>query len=133
MGEREYSSNHFPWRMLARKGTRFARSRSETAASNPTTLPRASTWAPGCSPSAACRPRRGTGPTSRRSAASPRGVGAIVFVDGSQMVGAMPLGDQLDNIDVLAAPDHKYLLNAGGGVGYCYLSGEMQDRFTPPT
>ena len=60
-----------------------------------------------------------------------RAVGAIVFVDGSQMVGAMPIADVLAEIDVLATSDHKYLLNAGRGVGYCYLSRAVQERFTP--
>lgn len=60
-----------------------------------------------------------------------REVGATVFVDGAQMVGAMPVADELACIDMLAIPDHKFLLNAGRGIGYCYLSREMQDRFTP--
>jgi cysteine desulfurase / selenocysteine lyase len=29
------------------------------------------------------------------------------------------------------APDHKFLLNAGRGMGYCYLSPAAQARFTP--
>ena len=62
-----------------------------------------------------------------------RAVGALVFVDGSQMVGAMPVADDLEFIDVLATSDHKFLMNAGRGVGYCYLSSEMQDRFVPVT
>ena len=32
---------------------------------------------------------------------------------------------------MLAVPDHKFLLNAGRGLGYCYLSREAQDRFVP--
>ena len=60
-----------------------------------------------------------------------RAVGAIVFVDGSQLVGALPVAHDLPHIDVLAAPDHKFLLNAGRGMGYCYLSPAAQARFTP--
>ena len=60
-----------------------------------------------------------------------RAVGAIVFVDGSQLVGALPVADDLPHVDVLAAPDHKFLLNAGRGMGYCYLSTAAQERFTP--
>ena len=60
-----------------------------------------------------------------------RAVGAIVFVDGSQLVGALPVADDLDAIDVLATADHKFLLHAGRGLGYCYLSPAMQDRFMP--
>jgi len=58
-------------------------------------------------------------------------VGAVVFVDGTQMVGALPVGRDLQRVDVLAASDHKFLLNAGRGMGYCYLSPAVQRRFTP--
>jgi cysteine desulfurase / selenocysteine lyase len=60
-----------------------------------------------------------------------RAVGAIVFVDGSQLVGASAVADDLECIDVLATADHKFLMHAGRGLGYCYLSPEVQDRFTP--
>jgi selenocysteine lyase/cysteine desulfurase len=58
-------------------------------------------------------------------------VGAIVFVDGSQLVGALPVAPSLAGIDVLSTADHKFLMHAGRGLGYCYLSREMQDRFQP--
>ena len=54
-----------------------------------------------------------------------------LFVDGTQMVGALPVGRDLRLVDVLAASDHKFLLNAGRGMGYCYLSPAAQRRFTP--
>jgi cysteine desulfurase / selenocysteine lyase len=60
-----------------------------------------------------------------------REAGAIVFVDGSQLAGALPVADDLRHVDVLVAPDHKFLLNAGRGMGYCYLSPAAQARFTP--
>ena len=61
-----------------------------------------------------------------------REAGAIVFVDGSQLVGALPVADELRHVDgLLVAPDHKFLLNAGRGMGYCYLSPAAQARFTP--
>jgi cysteine desulfurase / selenocysteine lyase len=44
---------------------------------------------------------------------------------------ALPVADDLPHIDVLVAPDHKFLLNAGRGMGYCYLSPTAQGRFTP--
>ena len=58
-------------------------------------------------------------------------VGAIVFVDGSQLVGALPVAEDLEAIDVLATADHKFLLHAGRGLGYCYLSRATQERFVP--
>jgi selenocysteine lyase/cysteine desulfurase len=60
-----------------------------------------------------------------------RAVGAIVFIDGSQMAGALPVADLLAHVDVMALPDHKFLLNAGRGMGYCFLSPAVQERFTP--
>lgn len=56
---------------------------------------------------------------------------AVVFVDGSQLVGALPVADDLGAIDVLVTADHKFLMHAGRGLGYCYLSREIQDRFVP--
>ena len=70
-------------------------------------------------------------PTSLRSARVAREVGAIVFVDGSQMVGAVAVAEALRHVDVLATADHKFLLNAGRGMGYCFLSRAAQERFTP--
>ena len=60
-----------------------------------------------------------------------RAVGAIVFVDASQLMGALPVAEDLPHVDVLASSDHKFLLNAGRGMGYCYLSPSAQQRFTP--
>ena len=67
----------------------------------------------------------------RSISAIAREVGAIVFVDGAQLVGAMPVADDLDAIDVLATPDHKFLLHAGRGLGYCYLSRAAQEQLVP--
>jgi selenocysteine lyase/cysteine desulfurase len=60
-----------------------------------------------------------------------RQVGAIVFVDGSQLVGALNVADDLPAMDVLVVPDHKFLLHAGRGMGYCYLAPSVQRTFAP--
>ena len=66
------------------------------------------------------------------SATGPRGRGAIVFVDGSQLVGALPVAEELEHVDVLVAPDHKFLLHAGRGLGLLLpLARRCSDRFTP--
>jgi selenocysteine lyase/cysteine desulfurase len=54
-----------------------------------------------------------------------------VFVDGAQMVGAISVAEDLGHVDVLATSDHKFLMNAGRGIGYCYISPEVQDWLTP--
>ena len=63
--------------------------------------------------------------------AAARAVGALVFVDGAQLVGALPVAGDVRHVDVLAVPDHKFLLHAGRGIGYCYLSRRPQREFTP--
>ena len=41
------------------------------------------------------------------------------------------MAGDLRGIDVLATSDHKFLLNAGRDIGYCYLSPDVRDRFVP--
>ena len=71
-----------------------------------------------------------TAPHRRDQRPGPNG-GGDRFVDGSQMIGAVPVSGDLQHVDVLVAPDHKFLLNAGRGICYCYLSPAVQRRFTP--
>jgi selenocysteine lyase/cysteine desulfurase len=65
----------------------------------------------------------------RACSALARGVGAIVFVDASQMLGAMPVRDQLAQVEVMATADHKFRMHAGRGLGYCYLSPRVRENF----
>ena len=58
-------------------------------------------------------------------------VEAMTFVDGAQMAGALSIAPYLDKIDVFATSDHKFLLNAARGMGYCYISKSLQDRIVP--
>lgn len=60
-----------------------------------------------------------------------RRTGAMTFVDGSQMAGALPVAPYLDSMDFFATANHKFLLNAGRGVGYCYFRKDIQDRIVP--
>jgi selenocysteine lyase/cysteine desulfurase len=60
-----------------------------------------------------------------------RRVGAVVFVDGAQLVGALPVDGELDTIDVLVCPDHKFLMHPGRGLGYCYVAPHLHERFIP--
>ena len=129
IGEREYSSNHFPWRLLAHKGYDVRQVPFRHGGLEPDEI------APhvdgGTVLVAFSGVQTATGHRSDIPAISAlaREVGAIVFVDGSQLVGALPVADDLAAIDVLATADHKFLLNAGRGLGYCYLSREVQGRF----
>ena len=131
IGEREYSSNHFPWRLLAGKGYEIRQVPFRNGGLEPDDIARHVDG--GTVLVAFSGVQTATGHRSDIAAISAiaRAVGAIVFVDGSQLVGALPVAADLGAIDVLATADHKFLLHAGRGLGYCYLSREVQDRFVP--
>jgi selenocysteine lyase/cysteine desulfurase len=131
IGEREYSSNHFPWRLLERKGYDVRQVPFHGGGLQPDDIaPRVDG---GTVLVAFSGVQTATGHRSdvRAISALAREVGAIVFVDGSQLVGAIPVADALDAIDVLATADHKFLLNAGRGLGYTYIAPSVRERFTP--
>jgi cysteine desulfurase/selenocysteine lyase len=131
VGEREYSSNHYPWRLLAAKGYEVRQVPFRNGGLEPDDVARHVDH--GTVLVAFSGVQAATGHRSDIAAISAvaRAVGAIVFVDGSQLVGALPVADDLGAVDVLAFADHKFLLNAGRGLGYCYLSRELQERFVP--
>jgi cysteine desulfurase / selenocysteine lyase len=131
IGQREYSSNHFPWRQLASKGYDVRQVPFRNGGLEPDDI--AQRLDAGTRLVAFSGVQSATGHRSDIAAISglARKAGAIVFVDGSQMIGAVPVADDLRHVDVLVAPDHKFLLNAGRGMGYCYLSPAAQARFTP--
>lgn len=131
IGEREYSSNHFPWRLLAEKGYEVRQVPFRNGGLEPEDV--ALHIDGGTQLVAFSGVQTATGHRSDIPAISQlaRSVDAVVFVDGSQMVGALPVGTDLEHIDVLATSDHKFLMNAGRGIGYCYLSPGIRDRFVP--
>lgn len=131
IGQREYSSNHYPWRLLAGKGYDVRQVPFRNGGLEPDDI--AGRVDGGTRLVAFSGVQSATGHRSDIAAISglARAVGAIVFVDGSQLVGAVPVASDLRHVDVLVAPDHKFLLNAGRGMGYCYLSPAAQARFTP--
>jgi len=131
IGQREYSSNHFPWRLLAGKGYDVRQVPFRNGGLEPEDIARHVDG--GTRLVAFSGVQSATGHRSDIAAIGglARAAGAIVFVDGSQLVGAVPVADDLRYVDVLVAPDHKFLLNAGRGMGYCYLSPAAQARFAP--
>jgi cysteine desulfurase/selenocysteine lyase len=131
IGEREYSSNHFPWRMLERRGYEVRQVPFRNGGLEPEDI--ASVVDAGTVVVAFSGVQPATGHRSDIAAISTiaRAVGAIVFVDGSQLVGALPVANDLAAIDVLATADHKFLMHAGRGLGYCYLAPGIRDRLVP--
>jgi cysteine desulfurase / selenocysteine lyase len=131
IGEREYSSNQFPWRQLARKGYDVRQVPFRNGGLEPDDVAKRVDGGTQLLAFSAVQTATGHRSDVAALAGLARAVGAVVFLDASQLVGALSCADALELVDVLAAPDHKFLLNAGRGMGYCYLSAEAQQRFTP--
>jgi cysteine desulfurase/selenocysteine lyase len=131
IGEREYSSNHYPWRLLAKKGYEVRQVPFRNGGLEPDDIDLRVDAATVLVAFSGVQTATGHRSDIQAISAIARRVGAIVFVDGSQLVGALPVAEDLGDVDVLAVSDHKFLLNAGRGLGYCYLSREIQDRFVP--
>jgi selenocysteine lyase/cysteine desulfurase len=129
--EREYCFNHFPWRRLARLGYDVRQVPFRNGGIEPEDVARLVDSGTGLV--AVSGVQTATGHRSDIPAISgiARQVGAIVFVDGSQLVGALNVADDLPAMDVLVVPDHKFLLHAGRGMGYCYLAPSVQRTFAP--
>jgi cysteine desulfurase/selenocysteine lyase len=129
IGQLEYSSNHVPWRQLARKGYDVRQVPFRNGGVQPEDV--ANRVDVRTRLVAVSAVQSATGHRSDVAAISgvARTVGAILFVDGSQMVGALPVADLLPH--AMAWPDHKFLLNAGRGMGYCFLSPAVQEWFSP--
>jgi selenocysteine lyase/cysteine desulfurase len=119
IGQREYSSNHFPWRQLAGKGYDIRQVPFRNGGLEPADV--------------AGRVDAGTRLVAFSGVQSATGHRSdIAAISGlAREAGALPVADDLRHVDVLVAPDHKFLLNAGRGMGYCYLSPAAQARFTP--
>jgi cysteine desulfurase / selenocysteine lyase len=131
IGEREYSSNHYPWRLLANKGYEIRQVPFRNGGLEPDDVAQRVDEGTVLVAFSGVQTATGHHADIQAISAIARRVGAIVFVDGSQLVGALPVAQDLGAIDVLATADHKFLLHAGRGLGYCYLSREIQDRFVP--
>ena len=131
IGEREYSSNHFPWRLLAAKGYDVRQVAFRNGGLQPDDIERRVDRRTVLVAFSGVQTATGHRSDIGAISAVARAAGAIVFVDGSQLVGAVAVADELAAIDVLATSDHKFLLNAGRGVGYCYFSPAVQARFVP--
>lgn len=131
IGAQEYSSNHFPWRQLAARGYGIRQVPFRNGGIDPDDLRAAVDG--GTRLVALSAVQTATGHRSDLAAVSAiaRGVGAWVFVDGSQSVGAVSMATDLPGIDFLAASDHKFLLNAGRGMGYLYIRPETRECLLP--
>jgi selenocysteine lyase/cysteine desulfurase len=131
IGEREYSSNHFPWRLLAEKGYQVRQVPFRNGGLEPEDVDRRVDTRTVVVAFSGVQTASGHRSDIGAIGEIARRVGAVVFVDGSQLVGALPVEDELGFVDVLSVPDHKFLLHAGRGLGYCYFSPAVLERFVP--
>jgi len=131
IGEREYSSNHFPWRLLEKKGYDVRQTPFRNGGLEPEDIAERSDGGTRLIAFSAVQTASGHHSDIHGIAEIARRSGAMTFVDGSQMAGALPVAPYLDSMDVFATANHKFLLNAGRGVGYCYFRKDIQDRIVP--
>lgn len=133
VGEREFSSNHFPWRMLAERGYDVRQVPFRGGGVEPEEFAACIDGGTRIVAFSAVQTASGHRTDIASIATAAHDAGALVFVDGTQAVGALSIAAELAHIDVLAVPDYKYLLNAGRGAGYCYLAPHVQAQFRPVT
>lgn len=131
IGEREYSSNHFPWRMLEQKGYEIRQTPFRNGGLEPGDIEERSDGGTRLIAFSAVQTASGHRSDISSIANIADKAGAMTFVDGAQMAGALSVGPYLDKIDVFATSDHKFLLNAARGMGYCYIRKSLQDRIVP--
>lgn len=131
IGAQEYSSNHFPWRQLEARGYDVRQVSFRDGGICPDDL--RTVVDGGTRLVALSSVQTATGHRSDLVAVSDiaRAVGAWVFVDGSQSIGALDVSRDLPGIDFLVTSDHKYLLNAARGMGYMYVRPELRGRLLP--
>jgi cysteine desulfurase/selenocysteine lyase len=131
IGAQEYSSNHFSWRQLAARGYDVRQVPFRGGGIEPDDLRAAVDGSTRLIALSAVQTATGHRSDLAAVSAIARGVGAWLFVDGSQSVGAVDTAADLSGIDFLAASDHKFLLNAARGMGYLYIRPELRERILP--
>ena len=99
IGEREYSSNHFPWRLLAGKGYEVRQVPFRNGGLEPDDVARHVDDRTQLVAFSAVQTATGHRSDIPALSSIARDVGALVFVDGSQIVGASPIAED--------APPHR--------------------------
>ena len=131
IGAQEYSSNHFPWRQLTTRGYEVRQVPFRHGGMEEQEV-RAHVDG-GTRLVAASAIQTASGHRSDLAALSAvaHEVGAWFFVDASQAAGAVDLAPDLEHVDYLCTSDHKFLLNAGRGMGYLYIRPALQADLVP--
>ena len=131
VGEQEYSSNHFPWRQLAARSYDIRLATFRDGGVLPDEVARHADG--GTRLIAVSAVQSATGHRTDLAAMSriAHEHGALLFVDGSQSVGALDVAEDTSLADFMAFSDHKFLLNAGRGMGYLYIRRQRQPHLVP--
>jgi cysteine desulfurase / selenocysteine lyase len=126
----EFTSNLFPWRMLERRGWEVRLIDPVDGRLPPEVFARGSDEQTRLIAVSAVQSANGFRvdlPALREIADRS---GARLFVDASQIAGALPIDVMAPRIDALAAPSHKFLLGTRG-FGYAYFADDLRDAMTP--
>jgi len=131
IGAQEYSSNHFPWRQLERRGYEVRQVPFRDGGMEADDVRAHVDGGTRMVAASAIQTASGHRSDLRALAGIARGAGAWLFVDASQAAGAVDLSADIAHVDFLSTSDHKFLLNAARGMGYLYIRREVQDRLLP--
>lgn len=131
VGEEEYSSNQFPWRQLAHRGYGLRLVPFRGGGILPGELERVVDDGTKLIAVSAVQTATGHRTDVQALGEIARRRGAWVFVDASQSVGAMDVREDAAAADFMAFSNHKFLLNAGRGMGYLYIRRARQEDLLP--
>lgn len=131
IGAQEYSSNHFPWRQLERRGYQIRQVPFRGGGMEAEMVGACVDGGTRLVAVSAIQTASGHRSDLRALAALARPVGAWLFVDASQAAGAVDLSADIAHVDFLATSDDKFLLNAARGMGYLYIRPQIQELLLP--
>ena len=131
IGAQEYSSNHFPWRQLERRGYEVRQVPFRDGGMEEDAVRGHVDGGTRLVAASAIQTASGHRSDLRALSAIARGVGAWLFVDASQAAGAVDLSADVAHVDFLSTSDHKFLLNAARGMGYLYVRPDVQEGLLP--
>jgi cysteine desulfurase / selenocysteine lyase len=126
----EFTSNLFPWRMLERRGWQVRLVEPIDGQLPPEIFARATDEQTRLIAVSAVQSANGYRVDLDALREIAERAGARLFVDASQMAGALPLDVTASRIDALAAPSHKFLLGTRG-FGYAYFADDLREAMTP--
>ncbi|MBB5696524.1 aminotransferase class V-fold PLP-dependent enzyme [Muricoccus pecuniae] len=130
VGEEEFTSNLFPWRLLEARGFALRTLPQRNGGVPAESFERAADGVTRLIAVSAVQSATGYRVDLNHLREVADRSGALLYVDAAQAVGALPLDVTLPRIDALAAPSHKFLLGTRG-MGYAYFEPSLRDALEP--